>query len=89
MHEISHNLGVSHSSDAGEEYVDETCVMGEAYNSQICFNAAKYWQLGWFSSHRQTINAADITSGNQWTGNLCATLGNTSKATKDGKGEEW
>ena len=70
MHEIGHNLGLSHSSEADKEYGDESCVMGEAYNPEICFNAAKYWQLGWFGSRRQTINAADITSDNQWSGNL-------------------
>ena len=79
-HEIGHNLGLSHSSDADQEYGDETCVMGEAYNPQVCFNAAKYWQLGWFGSRRQTINAADITSGNQWTGSLIGQIDYTASS---------
>eukprot|EP00547_Thalassionema_nitzschioides_P007125 CAMPEP_0194213942 /NCGR_PEP_ID=MMETSP0156-20130528/14882_1 /TAXON_ID=33649 /ORGANISM="Thalassionema nitzschioides, Strain L26-B" /LENGTH=981 /DNA_ID=CAMNT_0038942091 /DNA_START=51 /DNA_END=2996 /DNA_ORIENTATION=+ len=63
MHEVGHNLGLFHSSENGE-YDDQSGLMGFSYNNeddkQMCFNAAKSWQLGWYDapSRRVTFHTA-------------------------------
>lgn len=66
-HEIGHNLGMSHSSGPGnskieQEYGDHTCTMGNAAKETgpfYCFNGAKSWYLGWYSSRNYIYNAKD------------------------------
>ena len=58
MHEIGHNLGLQHSSQAGdsfsEEYGDISGYMGHStsgtgnLNERKCFNGAKSFELGWY-----------------------------------------
>jgi len=60
VHEVGHNLGMSHSNEGTETYGDTTGMMGFSYNSddspQKCFNAAKAYQLGWYTLQQQSYN---------------------------------
>lgn len=53
MHEIGHNLRLRHSGDSELEYGDQSGMMGFSYEEDnapiMCFNAAKNYELGWFS----------------------------------------
>jgi len=59
MHEIGHNLGLSHSDP---DYDDQSCIMGYTYDEEngpkMCFNGAKSWQLGWYSDAHMSIDAS-------------------------------
>ncbi|KAL3786416.1 hypothetical protein ACHAW5_002247 [Stephanodiscus triporus] len=62
MHEVGHNLGMSHSSENGEEYGDESCIMGGGFSEDgplLCYNSAKSWQMGWYASRNHEYNVAD------------------------------
>ena len=65
--EIGHNLNLNHSWEGDVEYDDMSGVMGysSAYSDAplMCFNAAKSWQLGWYSSRHLIINLNDGYSG--------------------------
>ena len=56
MHELSHNIGLGHSSKHGKRYDDLTGYMGRSQHELEgplkCYNAAQHWQLGWFESLR-------------------------------------
>mmetsp|Transcript_69179 Transcript_69179/g.102873 ORF Transcript_69179/g.102873 Transcript_69179/m.102873 type:complete len:606 (+) Transcript_69179:219-2036(+) len=58
MHEMGHNLNLAHSNEA-RAYNDQSGVMGYSYRQddgpQMCFNAAKSWQLGWYEGTNQLI----------------------------------
>jgi len=73
MHEIGHNLGLDHSGADGNEYGDGSGVMGHSIlhseAPQMCFNAAKNWQLGWFADKVGTIAFA-ATGTYTWSGRL-------------------
>lgn len=59
MHEVGHNLNLEHSGEGDNEYADQTGVMGFSYaddDQKICYNAAKNWQLGWYSDQTLTNN---------------------------------
>lgn len=57
MHEIGHDMGLSHSG--GDDWTD---LMGASYSEQKtgfqkqCFNAAKNYQLGWYSNMQKKID---------------------------------
>jgi len=61
MHEIGHNLRMGHSGENGVTYADGTGYMGnqgwDDDTPRMCFNAAKSWWTGWYSSHHTTIDA--------------------------------
>jgi hypothetical protein len=65
--EIGHNLNLDHSWEGNAEYNDQSGVMGYSYaNSDaplMCFNAAKSWQLGWYSSRHLTLSLNNGYSG--------------------------
>jgi hypothetical protein len=56
MHEIAHNMGLSHASKEGRSYGDTTGYMGKSEKllggPQKCFNPAQHWQLGWYEDLR-------------------------------------
>jgi len=60
VHEVGHNLGLSHSNEGTQQYADTTGMMGFSYNSddspRKCFNAAKAWQLGWYPDQQQSYD---------------------------------
>mmetsp|Transcript_9045 Transcript_9045/g.13886 ORF Transcript_9045/g.13886 Transcript_9045/m.13886 type:complete len:813 (-) Transcript_9045:188-2626(-) len=60
VHEFGHNLGLYHASYNGLTYGDRSGVMGYGYKledgPQMCFNAAKSWQLGWYREKAIQIN---------------------------------
>jgi hypothetical protein len=61
MHEIGHNLGLAHSGGLnGATYTDHTGYMGNPCygddNCEICFNAAKNWQLPWYNDRKMLID---------------------------------
>jgi hypothetical protein len=60
MHEVGHNLGLSHSGERGEGlYNDKTGYMGFSYaldDQSMCFNPAKNFQLKWYSDQAKTVN---------------------------------
>jgi hypothetical protein len=64
VHEFGHNLGLMHSGKDGVEYADGTGWMGNKaqwneVGSQMCFNAAKNWVLGWFSQWHAEFDSRD------------------------------
>lgn len=70
MHEIGHNLGLGHSGEGTSEYGDESGIMGNSYtesDTNMCFNNAKNWQLGWYSDRQLSIDPL-VTS--YWYGKL-------------------
>lgn len=68
MHELGHNMFMSHSNENGVEYDDDTCLMGsvllaDAQDPRMCFNAAKLWQKNWYSPHAVTTDGMPTWSG--------------------------
>jgi hypothetical protein len=65
MHEIGHNLNLGHSSQGTEKYGDQSGMMGYSYRDSespnMCFNAAKGWQLGWYED--KTVSFSPGSSG--------------------------
>lgn len=71
-HELGHNLGLAHSGEDGNSYGDQSGLMGYTYRSvggpKMCFNAAKYWKLGWMQD--KALSMEPSSSG--WSGHLYA-----------------
>mmetsp|Transcript_25258 Transcript_25258/g.46948 ORF Transcript_25258/g.46948 Transcript_25258/m.46948 type:complete len:682 (-) Transcript_25258:187-2232(-) len=60
MHEIGHNLNLADSGEGSDQYGDQSGMMGYSYsesNTQMCYNSAKSWQLGWYSTKREVYTA--------------------------------
>ena len=57
---MGHNLNLDHSGEGSNDYGDQSGVMGFSYSNNdsplMCFNAAKSWQLGWYSSRHLTLS---------------------------------
>ncbi len=56
--EIGHNLNLAHSGETTNQYGDQTGMMGYSYSSDdqnMCFNAPKNWQLGWYPNGEYTV----------------------------------
>jgi len=70
VHEIGHNLGLSHSGKDGVSYGDKSGIMGYSYKldngPMQCFNPAKTYQLGWVDDKVVTVDPNDGT----WVGTL-------------------
>lgn len=64
MHEVGHNLGLAHSGEGKNKYGDTSGLMGKSFapedGPKMCFNAAKSWDLNWYSDRRQVV---DLTTG--------------------------
>lgn len=60
VHEVGHNLRLQHAWEEGEgEYKDQSGMMGMSYGSDttnMCFNPAMSWQLGFYGRRRKTLN---------------------------------
>ena len=71
MHELGHNIGLSHSSANSQEYGDTSCIMGYASAAvggpSYCFNGQKNWWLNWYEDRR-----VEISGQRAWTGKLAA-----------------
>jgi len=75
MHEIGHNLGLSHSGYKDDDpavddnYNDETGLMGYSYwrddGPAKCFNAPKNWQLGWYAQQELELDPLSIIGNPQ------------------------
>ena len=63
MHELGHNFNLAHSGGIdGATYSDQTGFMGNPahapgarYAGNLCYDAAKSWQLGWYNDHDITF----------------------------------
>mmetsp|Transcript_102105 Transcript_102105/g.152975 ORF Transcript_102105/g.152975 Transcript_102105/m.152975 type:complete len:595 (-) Transcript_102105:1149-2933(-) len=80
MHEIGHNLGMSHSGQGEQTYGDRSCYMGAAFAGNpknapaMCFNAAKSWYTRWYPMREvgangwrgQLVGVDDFVNA-QWT----------------------
>ncbi len=71
LHEVGHTIGLHHSgeyegSDSVQEYGDQTDLMGYSYKSddtpRMCFNPAKNWQLGWYSSKQIEVDPNSLST---------------------------
>jgi len=70
MHEVGHNLGLHHSGVmGGSEYADKTGAMGYSYEKDdgpnMCFNAPKSYQLGWYPGAMVTVDPLSLPGGSQ------------------------
>jgi hypothetical protein len=68
MHEIGHNFGLGHSGNVdGQTYSDHTGYMGNPLTTdevgRLCFNAAKSWQLGWYSARHRLLSPISLGPG--------------------------
>jgi hypothetical protein len=72
MHEFAHNMRLSHSGLNGNEYGDRSGVMGYSYLENegplMCFNAAKSWELGWYSD--KSISFSPSPAEKVWAGKI-------------------
>ena len=64
MHEIGHNLGLSHSGYGDFSYADKSGYMGIPYKNHLCYNAAKSSELGWYQDREVTLTSET------WSGKL-------------------
>jgi len=59
IHEFGHNLAMHHSGHGTQSYGDHSCMMGNpSYGDdgpQICWNAAKSWESGWYEEDSVTV----------------------------------
>lgn len=66
--QIGHNLGLVHSGKEGNEYKDESGMMGFSFGEddtpEMCFNAVKNWELGWYADRHVEVGAPFSWSGN-------------------------
>lgn len=51
LHEVGHNLGLSHAGENGNEYADTSGFIGDVScldEQRRCFTGPKRYKLGWF-----------------------------------------
>ncbi|VEU43361.1 unnamed protein product [Pseudo-nitzschia multistriata] len=87
MHEVGHNLNLGHSGLPGNsEYADTSGMMGYSHDElngpKQCFNPAKSYQLGWYSSQVKSIDPLDLLIGRD--SPLQYTLNGVADYAKDG-----
>jgi hypothetical protein len=68
-HEVGHNLNMGHSSEGADVYGDMQGYMGPSFPNDdapdMGFNAAKSWQMAWYSDR-----SVERNSGQGWSGKL-------------------
>jgi len=77
LHEIGHSNGLGHSGTKDgfveNSYGDKTCMMGSHNGNddapQLCYNAAKSWNLGWYEDQN---GHEELFPYSSWEGNLVA-----------------
>ncbi len=61
--QLGHNLNYGHSNKNGT-YKDQTGMMGYSYSNDdgpiMCFNGAKSWQTGWYTSKSKVISPGEV-----------------------------
>lgn len=61
MHELGHNLGLSHSGEGSATYADQSGMMGYSYSQDdgpvMCFNAPKSNFLSWYDDKKTSVTA--------------------------------
>lgn len=66
MHELGHNLGLSHSGAGTNQYADQSGMMGFSYSQDdgpiMCFNAPKSNFLGWYDDKKSSVTAGQSQS---------------------------
>ncbi len=76
LHELGHNLNLAHSGEGTTEYADQSGMMGYSYSQDdgpvMCFNAAKNYQLGWYSDKTKVVTPGAATN-NCFAGDLHGT----------------
>merc|ERR1712228_1043655 len=59
VHELGHNLGLTHSGFEGRTYADHSCLMGNPSfgddGPAVCFNGPKSWELGWYADDSELV----------------------------------
>jgi hypothetical protein len=64
----SHNLGLLHANENGEEYEDKTGYMGSApqilHYPEKCYNGQNHWHLGWYEDRALELDfgSSDLDS---------------------------
>jgi hypothetical protein len=70
VHEVGHNLGLSHSGKGDNAYQDRSGMMGISYDGDdfpaMCFNPAKSFQLGWYSDKQKTFQFTETRKRALW-----------------------
>ena len=85
MHELGHNLELSHSSEGSALYGDFSGIMGPSYIKSggpfKCFNGVKTYQLGWFRNFHVELDGSNPIT---WEGDLVG-FAEVSKASSNDK----
>ncbi len=75
LHEIGHNLGLSHSGKGGDDYSDKTGMMGYSFKDENgplqCFNPAKSYKLGWYE---KSVVEWDPLAKGTWFGDIVGVI---------------
>lgn len=62
-HELGHNLYLKHANENGQEYGDQSGIMGFGENNldgpDSCFNGPNNWQLGWYEDRTAVYRSGD------------------------------
>jgi len=60
MHEVGHNIKLSHSGKGGDDvYGDVSGYMGASSSAQLCYNAVKNYRIGWYDLQIDSIDPID------------------------------